>query len=376
MKRKLARIERIDRIEAIENADAIESAVVNGWKSVIRKDEGFKAGDLILFFEIDSYLSIEPRYEFLRKYSYKKVVFADGNPEGHRTEGFRIKTVKLRGVYSQGLIMPLSAFEKEIRENFPTNNDTDISGAVLDEGTDFTDILDIKLFVKPIPREQAGIVKGGLPHSIPTTEQERIQNLPGYFDEYKEMGFEVTEKIDGFSTTVYWYNGEFGVCKRNWELLEDESNVFWKVARKLDLENILKEIGRNIALQGELAGEGINKNPLQLTGKRYFLFDTWDIDQRRYLNADERKEIFDEMKARCDVAHVPVVDKNFKVFKEYPVEKMDDLVKMANGKSLVTKGRSREGLVLKSNELVNGQTVSFKVLDNKYLLKQEKEVDG
>lgn len=365
--RKLARIERIDNIEPIEGADRIETAVVDGWKVVVSKDEGFSKGDLVVFFEVDAYLPIEPRYEFLRKYSYKKLDFKDGNPEGHRTEGFRLKTVRLRGVYSQGLVMPLTTFEPEIKKRFGCTSNDGWKG--VEEGADLTADLDVKLFVKPIPMEQTGIVKGNIPFSIPVTEQERIQNLPEYFEEMEDIPFEETEKINGMSMTVYWKDGKFGVCKRNWELKEDDRNIMWRVARNLDLERALEGIGMNVALQGELAGEGIQGNTLGLAGQSYFLFDAWDIDNRRYLTGNERAKIFQELQGKCDIKHVPVINEEIKIFEEYSIDKMDDLISRASGKSLVTKGRAREGIVFKSTKLVNGQTASFKVVDNKYLLK-------
>lgn len=101
--RKLASIRRISDIQPIENADKIELVTVDGWKVVVAKDVGHKVGDLVVYCEIDSYLPIRPEFEFLRKSSYKKM--SDG------TEGFRLKTSKLRGQISNGLILSLSILE-------------------------------------------------------------------------------------------------------------------------------------------------------------------------------------------------------------------------------------------------------------------------
>jgi len=388
MKRKLARIEKIGEILPIEGADVIEAVIIGGWKVVVRKDEGFKKGDLVMFFEIDAYLPIEPRYEFLRKYSYKKLDFKDGNPEGLREEGFRLKTVKLRGVYSQGLVMPLTAFKDEIgkipislnviKDALSKNLRVDNAGTLkfnvpLDSlvGMDFTGILDVKVFTKPIPIEEKGKVKGMLPFSIPETEQERIQNLPEYFEEMMDIPFEETEKVNGKSMTTYHNNGEIGVCKRNWELVDDDDNLYWKIAKDLDLEGKLKEMDLNIALQGEAAGEGINKNPLGLVGKHYFIFNIWDIEKRRFLTFGERIGIVNEL----GLEHVPIINEEIKIFQEYSIERMDDLVARSRGKSWVTTGKQREGIVFKSTVLINGQTVSFKVLDNKQVMKEEND-DG
>jgi RNA ligase (TIGR02306 family) len=104
MERKLATIRKITDITPIEGADKIELATVGGWKVVVAKDAGHKVGDLVVYCEIDSFLPIRDEFEFLRKSSYKKM--SDG------TEGFRLKTSKLRGQISNGLILPLSTLEK------------------------------------------------------------------------------------------------------------------------------------------------------------------------------------------------------------------------------------------------------------------------
>ena len=98
--RKLATIETILNLEPIPEADRIETATVRGWKVVVQKGL-HKVGDKVIYCEIDSFLPEKPEYEFLRKGgSYK--VLADGS------RGFRLKTIRLRGVTSQGIVFPLS----------------------------------------------------------------------------------------------------------------------------------------------------------------------------------------------------------------------------------------------------------------------------
>jgi len=98
MERKLASIRQISEIRPIEGADAIELAIVDGWNVVVAKNVNHKVDDYVVYCEIDSFLPIKPEFEFLRKSSYKKM----GDQEG-----FRLKTIKLRGQISQGLILPL-----------------------------------------------------------------------------------------------------------------------------------------------------------------------------------------------------------------------------------------------------------------------------
>jgi len=67
----------------------------------------------------------------------------------------------------------------------------------------------------------------------------------------------VLEKLDGSSVTYYLHNGHFGVCSRNLELLESPDNTLWKFAHENELTRKLISLNRNIALQGELIGEGV-----------------------------------------------------------------------------------------------------------------------
>ena len=135
--RALVAVRVINNILPIENADAIEIAAVDGWNVVIEKNS-FKIGDKGVYFEIDYFLPIEERYEFLRKRSLSKM----GDQEG-----FRLTTIRLRGKISQGLLLPLSSFP-ELK-----NQDIKI-------GVDLTKTLKVQLYEPPIPDELAGMVKG------------------------------------------------------------------------------------------------------------------------------------------------------------------------------------------------------------------------
>ena len=100
--RKLATIRRIDAIRPIPDADAIECAVIGGWSVVIKKGE-FGAGDVAVYCEIDSWIPHELA-PFLSKGQEPR--------EFEGVRGERLRTVKLRGTTSQGLLLPLSVLEK------------------------------------------------------------------------------------------------------------------------------------------------------------------------------------------------------------------------------------------------------------------------
>ncbi len=347
-KRKLASIRRVKEIKPIENADAIELAIVDGWQCVTKKGE-FQVGDLGVYFEIDSFLPIDDKYEFLRKSSYKKIM----NPlAGQREEGFRLKTVKLRGQVSQGMILPLNFFH-ELQ-----NSDQAFS-----EGYDLTELLNIDKFDPPLSANLAGVAKGLFPSFIQKTDQERIQNLIEYFSIYKETEFEVTEKVDGTSMTVYLSEGNFGVCSRNLELVDAQDNGLWKMAKELKLEPALRQRNQNIAIQGELIGEGIQKNPLRIKGQQFLVFDIYLIDEHKYASGKDRQTIMQYLQTFGNILHVPIVYPASKVFEEH--NDISSLLNFAAGKSFINPNVEREGLVFKA---VDG-SLSFKVVSNKYLLK-------
>ena len=331
--RKLATIRKIDKIIPIENADKIETAIIDGWNVVIQKDQ-FKKGDIVIYIEIDSWVptKIAP---FLSKGKEPRSY--------HNIKGERLKTVKLRGQISQGLIIP---------NHFKNKNIND----------DVTEDLEIIKWEPPLSANLKGMAKGNFPTFIKKTDQERCQNLKREiiqaFDN-KEI-FEISEKIDGSSMTVYNNNLEIGVCSRRINLkLSNEDNTFIKVAHQTNILKCIELIGMNIAIQGELFGEGIQKNREQITGHNFAIFDIFDIDNYRYLLPSERKIIYDKLlNLGFTGTHVKIID-----ICEIPFRDINNLLLFAEGKN--SAGIEREGLVYKSCE----REFSFKTISNKYLLK-------
>jgi RNA ligase (TIGR02306 family) len=346
--RKLASIKKIDKLQPIEGADRIELAVVGGWKVVVAKDVGHQVGDKVVYCEIDSFLPIEPEFEFLRKSSYKKLV--DG------TEGFRLRTIKLKNQVSQGLILPLNdAINVMKRKN------GEVYHEMLEEGKDISELLGIIKYEPPIPANLSGEIKGLFPGFIAKTDEERVQNLTNEIEEWKKekISFYITEKLDGSSATFYFKDGEFGVCSRNLELKETENNTFWKVARELKLEEKLRELGRNIAIQGELIGEGIQKNPYKIKGQTVKFFNVFDIDKYEKISRDEFLDII-VYKMGLDTVPINMLDMSL-------VHNVTELLEMADGPSILNQNTQREGFVIRSLD----NKISFKVISNSFLLKNE-----
>jgi RNA ligase (TIGR02306 family) len=227
--RKMATVRRVDAVNPIPDADAIEVATVGGWRVVIKKGE-FVSGDLAVYCEIDSWIpnDLAP---FLSKGSEPRVY--------NGVAGERLRTVKLRGQVSQGLLLPHDiVWDKNM---FDFNR--------FDAGDDVSELLNIQKWEAPIPAQLAGEVRGMFPGFIPKTDQERIQNLTAEFADWTErkLHWEVTEKLDGSSMTVYVFDDDEGVCSRNLNLRETEGNSLWTVARRNDLIGKIRSTGQNLA---------------------------------------------------------------------------------------------------------------------------------
>jgi hypothetical protein len=168
------------------------------------------------------------------------------------------------------------------------------------------------------------------------------------------------------SATYYCLDGTFGYCSRNLELKEEGENIYFKIAQELNLKETLVQIQRNIAIQGEIVGEGINKNPLKIKGAEFHVFDIYDIDKRRLLLPEERMFLIEHMN-NSKIKHIPILKPSIKIFQF--CKTMQELLEYAKGKSFFNLNTEREGLVFKSVLFDdNGQIISFKVVNNEYLL--------
>lgn len=367
--RKLASVVEIASCTPHPNADRLSVATMKGkgWNVITGRDE-FKTGDVAVYFEIDSYLPADDeRYAFLKDRCLRKFTSKSGQV---LKEGLRIKTCKLRGVVSQGLLMPISAF---------VGPDKELQDATVETGTDLTALLHVEHYdeIKAALAPQTGT---SIPSDaklsdfpsdfIPKTDEERIQNLADYFDTYKGNTFEVTEKRDGSSVTMFYSKAvdpeyPFGVCSRNMRLKPvTEKGVVprpWEVANKIGAEaRVLRAceiLGTELAFQGELQGPGIQSNKDMLQDFQWDVFKVYDVTEQRYLlPADARNA--------CRIAgfnYVPVINEGMHVFLNFG--SVDELLRYAEGKT--ANGHEREGLVFKSNFY---PYVSFKAVSNRYLL--------
>lgn len=328
--RKLARIVKIDSVAKHPNADTLELCKVGGWQ-VVSKLGSFCVGDIAVYFEIDSWI----------EHDIAPFLSIGRSPrEYNGIKGNRLKTVSLRGEISQGLLLPISILPS-------TTN--------IVEGEDVTDILNVQKWEAPIPANLSGSIQGPFPSFCPKTEQERIQNLTTSLENWvaNEQVVYIEEKLEGTSASYIFKDGEFFICQRNWAI-KDTDNTLCNLARELDIKQKLQQLGRNIALQGEVVGPKIQENIYKLNKPQFYLFDIYDIDKQAYLGLEDKLVLIEHLK----LPHVPVISKNYKL-----TGTVDDILKMAEGVSCLY-NTEREGLVFKQ---IDGR-FSFKSISNKYLI--------
>ena len=383
-KRALAYVVTIDEIRPIDGYDRVEYARTNGWWVIINKADNLAVGDKCVYFEVDSKVNpLDERFAFLEKRDY------------------RIKTIKMCKVYSQGLLIPLSTF--------PELGDLDVN-------TDVTDALKVIYYVPEDNQRKSNSVdpmakyrsmaarhakiakkkwfrwlmkrdwgrrllfvffgkKKDTPKGWPThfpfihkTDEERCENLP------QMLGYDrpliVTEKLDGTSTTfILERKGkkkfEFYVLSRNVRQKDEKQscyhdhNIYWDMAFKYDVENKLREYLDDhpnltyVCIQGESVGS-VQGNPLKLDEDDFYAFNFIDSINGRW--ASDVASV--EVKNKLGIKWVPILDTNFMM-----PDDMETFKQMATAKSVVNPAVMREGSVLRDPET----NFSFKNVSREYL---------
>ncbi|MEI7450062.1 MAG: RNA ligase (ATP) [Desulfomonile sp.] len=332
--RKLASVQVVKDVSPIPSADRIEKVTVLGWETVARRGT-LKAGDLCVYIEPDAIVPERPEFEFLRP------------------DKFRIRTKRMRGQIAQGIVFPLQ--------------DLDIVGNV---GDDVTELLNITKYEPPLPVELAGEALGVRPWFVPKTDEVRIQAFPELLDDMRWFEVYVSTKLDGTSMSVYWYEGKFGVCSRNLDLRESETNSYWQVVNRYNLREVLPALcekihGLGIVIQGELCGPGIQKNRLGLKEVDWFIFNVCIPDYKLYSSIYNLQEY-------CESAGLRQVPISHQMIFDHTIQ---DLLEMAQGKYEGTQN-DREGIVVRTifsvtSKILDDKVLSFKVLNNDFLVKAE-----
>ncbi len=333
MNENLATVQEIKEIRPHTNSDNLELATILGWQVVVKKDE-FKVGDFVIYMVIDTVLPEHSEFEFLRN---KK---------------FRIKPIRLRGEESAGIAFPVSILGKF---------GYDFRGP-LHKGMDVTDIIGVKHFEKPVPAELSGQMVGHIPGFLIITDEDNLRTYPDAVPELKGHPYYITRKDDGSSGTYFINNEEFGVCSRRIHLKPSDTNGFWKMEYKYNIENILRKEfpGINIAIQGEVCGPGIQKNKIGLKEVELHIFNIFDIVNRTYLDYDKVKDFC----LNYNIPMVTLIEEGDSF--EYD---LNGLINLANQQKYPTGGNA-EGIVIRPKQGFYSKELkkfwSGKVLNEKY----------
>lgn len=354
--RQLATIKTISNLVPIEGKDRIVLALIDGWQVIVQKDE-YIVDDKTVFVEIDAVLPERPEFEFLRK------------------RKFRIKTLKLGGVLSQGICFPLSILPKG---EYAVGDDvTNVLGIKQYEATrdvePTTTILkrSIPWILKPLMRfawfRKLMLPKkaDGFPSFISKTDETRIQNMPHVLVN-KAARWRVREKVDGQSGTfflkkthnVFGAKHEFGVASRNRRLWTPDDSTYWFVANKYKLKDVLRAIIDNhefVAIQGECVGPRVQGNKYKVKEPDLYCFNL----------------IYPSGKVDCLLAEQILEEYGLKwcplVADEYVLpDTVNELLDYATGKSQL-QDTLREGIVLRNYE----RNVSFKAVSPDFLIKYD-----
>lgn len=338
----LSSIQIIESIRPHSNADRLEIATILGWECIVKKNE-FTIGEKVIFFKVDSFLRKSPcNDELCSTYIDLSINQITGR------EGYRIKTIKLRGEYSQGLVVKAFAYVS----NFEI-------GDSLDQllGIEKWESLDITIGGQP---------SGRFPSHIPKTDITNIQDIPKYnYNNLFSTGtyWLKTEKLDGMSCTMYYNNGEFSVASKNFPRKETAGDIFWIIARRYKdyIVKLCERVNANIAFQGEIVGRDSRNNPYQLNNNEFYLYSIWDIDNKRYV------PLTHILVKENNWLTVPVIES---VRFDYPPTITHILNEVEGKKSILNKNIEIEGYVYHAQD---GTGRKFKVKSRRRLLKAEND---
>ena len=363
--RKLATIRKVSEIAPIIGADKICHYRVDGWW-IVDSVGRYQVDDLAIYIEIDAWCPHELA-PFLSKGKEPR--------EYNGVKGERLKTVKLRGAVSQGLLLPIQTGIG----GYPFIKNSIGEHIVVQEGLDVTELLGVQKWEPPIPAQLRGKIAGNFPNWLRKTDEDRIQNCFKDVSPRLNESWFIEEKVDGSSMTVGYRKcdfildkdgqpipEEFVVCSRNLSLkLEDEDNTFVRIAKESNIQDVMKAYGRNLGISGELIGEGVQGNKYDIKGHRWLVFNIFDVDTGKYVSAEERRLIIRDLVALgATIEQVPVITAVGTTLLDGL--SVDDFLEMAEGKSILNPKTEREGLVFKNQ---TDPDISFKAISNRWLLK-------
>lgn len=316
----LATILVIDNIVPHGNADSLEIALIKNWSVIVKKGD-FSIGEKICFIIPDSVL---PMVEWAAFYNAKSN---------------RVRSIRLRGVWSEGICEKLSKLGLDSN---------------LEVGTDVTKILNIFKYEPPAPKELNA--RGNLPFNLFRTDENRWESL-------KQVPFgektTVTLKVDGqsFSAGCKLINNDAQtfITSRSLELKPEFNNNYTLIDKKYSITDKLKEYclktGQSLCIRGEIYGLGVQSfkhNPHSKTPIDFAAFSLLDLNTLQYKSFNDLRKLYSEL----NIPVVPVIEEGI-VTKEL-IKKYSEDLEFINGVPF-------EGVVCK---MPTGQ--SFKIINKFY----------
>jgi len=361
--RDLASVQKISKLTPIEGADKIEVASVLGWEVIVGKGI-HQEGELIVYIEPDVILPEKSEFEFLRSRCWNKTY-----------KGFRIKNMKMRGIFSQGIIFPIQTIGLKNALHAK-------EGQVVREEIGCVRYAPEELKQKAQAKQYKGFKKylfkykifrklflpkpfknSSYPTNIAKSSETNIQKDFNRLSNFADIRYYKSEKLEGQASTYSIEKGKFCIYSHNVKLKMSNTGNWQTIANQLNIEDKLFDYKKrnkvDLCIQGEIIGEGIQKNIYKIVGKDFHIYRIKDLSNNKYLEIDEMIECCCEL----GLNSVPILERNVTLY-----DTVKGILEDSNGQSTLYKVK-REGVVWRSE---TDQTIGFKARSPKYLLWWEK----
>lgn len=342
---KLATVERVLQLEPIEGADKIVLAKILGWEVVVKKSE-FEVGDWCIYIPIDT--QVDPTRECF------KFLASPKKP----TELVRIKTTKLRGVWSQGLALPISCLGEQIDQT------------LLVESEDVSEKLGVKKYEKETILTAEGTTTRFVnfpTHYISRTDEDNLKTQYKALEEFVGKQVYITQKMDGSSMTLIFNksngNQEFLVCSRN--LILEPGAVMYQYVEQSGLKEKILAHGKSLAIQGEFSGPKINGNAMGLKSYEFYVFTVKDLDTGIFYGLEGIKKVCNDLKLQMvPVVGTHTIDDTWTIGQFQAIANSQEYIQSNNKKV------PGEGIVVRPCEPVFSRTLgkmlSVKIINQNY----------
>ena len=318
-----ASFEKIENVRPHPDADKLDLAEIGGYTVVIGKGQ-FKDGDNVFYIREDAQLMKD-----FERWPWQENAAKLASSSG------RIKVVKLRGIYSAGLALPIEAIYAHLSDPAAKDWQADNEKLKAADSSFLLSKFGIKHFELPCPVD--GDAVGALPWGLPKSDEENFQAVKDQIP-WGEKCL-VTKKLDGSSMAIACApNGEWHICSRSMEKKIGVDNAFNRAAAGVAELGIAwaKHYNKRIVLRGELTAHEIQRfsfnHDREICGGKptfniygIFMPDELDFHDRygRYGSPYHFLKVIEQVTTLTgiEMKHVPVLEKDVELtpelFKKY-----------------------------------------------------------